>query len=245
MVDRSSLFHPRWIVFHLIVIALVVVMVNLSLWQFDRMHQRAQFNSTVRARADQPVGALSAVLTPSTPPSAVDWRKVSVTGAYLPGDVEVVNLSQGGAGGRDVVSALRIADDGGVLLVNRGFVPSDRPTPPAPGGTVHLVGELRQSEVRGLGQPSDPGGVVLREVSRVDVPKLAPQFGGHVLPMYLELATSDPPEIAVPVDPPVLEAGPHLSYAIQWLLFSGGAVVGWVVLVRRRERPLRRRRPTS
>lgn len=233
MVDRRSLLHPKWILFHLLVATLVVVMINLALWQFDRLHQRKEFNATVSARFDQPVAALDVVLTPTTEAGAVEWRPVSATGTYVAGPVEVVNLSQGGVGGRDVVSALD-TDDGSVLLINRGFVPSSDPLPPAPTGTVHVVGQLRRSEVRGLGQPSDPRGVVLHEVSRIDVPKLAPQFGGHVLPMYLQLTASTPTEAAVPVEPPVLDEGPHLGYAIQWLLFSGGAVVGWVFVVRRR-----------
>lgn len=243
MIDRRSLIHPRWIAFHLFVIVVVVVMVNLALWQFDRRHQREQFNAVVRARFDQPVAALNAVLTPTTATAAVEWRPVAVSGTYFAGTVQVVNLSQDGVGGRDLVSALR-TDDGSVLLVDRGFVPSSAPLPPAPARVVHLVGRLRRSQQRGLGQPSDPDGVVLTEVSRIDVPKLAPQFGDRVLPMYLQLATATPAETAIPADPPELDEGPHLGYAIQWLLFAGCAVVGWVLIVRRRDQDPSGRPPT-
>jgi cytochrome oxidase assembly protein ShyY1 len=35
-----------------------------------------------------------------------------------------------------------------------------------------------------------------------------------------------------PLPLPVPSAGPHLAYAIQWFLFIGVAVVGWVALLR-------------
>ena len=32
---------PRWIVLHLLVLALIVAMIGLMFWQIDRLHQRA------------------------------------------------------------------------------------------------------------------------------------------------------------------------------------------------------------
>jgi len=53
--------------------------------------------------------------------------------------------------------------------------------------------------------------------------------------MYLQLLQSDPAEGQYPanVAPPVLDNGPHLSYTIQWFIFSICAIVGWVLVVRR------------
>ncbi len=47
--------------------------------------------------------------------------------------------------------------------------------------------------------------------------------------------TEEPAPATAPARLPVAEItdGPHLSYAVQWILFVGVAVVGYVVLIRR------------
>ena len=53
--------------------------------------------------------------------------------------------------------------------------------------------------------------------------------------MYVDLIESSPPEIAglpEPVIAPDLSEGNHLSYAVQWFLFSVAVAVGWVLAVR-------------
>src|ERR1700709_1862320 len=101
------LLKPRWILFHVVVLVLVVVMINLAFWQIRRLHQREQFNDTVRSHAGQPVAPLADVLTPGVDPGSVEWRKVSVAGRYLSAkQVVVENLSQDGEAGRNVVDPL-------------------------------------------------------------------------------------------------------------------------------------------
>ncbi|MCU1504927.1 MAG: hypothetical protein JWM12_4281 [Ilumatobacteraceae bacterium] len=229
------LLKPKWILFHLLVLALVLTMVNLAFWQIRRLHQRESFNNTVRTNASRPVAPIEDVLTPGTEPGAVEWRRVTVAGTYLPArELIVENRSQDGEAGRNVVDPLQLSN-GSVLLVNRGFVPGTDPVPAAPAGQVTVIGQLRQSEVRGLGQPSDASGVILTQIRRIDIPKLTPQLGAPVEPMYLQLLTSTPPEGQYPanVAQPVLDEGPHLSYAIQWFIFSAAVIVGWVLAVRR------------
>jgi surfeit locus 1 family protein len=116
------LLRPRWIGFHLLVAAGVVLMVNLGFWQLRRLEQRQDFNATVEARFDIPAATLDTVLAEGTP-DEVEWRRVIATGQYLPDEqVIVVNRSQGGRAGQNVVTPMRL-DDGRVLVVNRGFVP--------------------------------------------------------------------------------------------------------------------------
>lgn len=229
------LVKPKWIAFTLLCALAVVVMVNLAFWQIRRLHEREAFNELVRTNADMDVTPIGDVLVAGADPDTVEWRRVTVTGTYLPDQQVVeVNRSQDGQAGFNVLDGLR-TDDGSVLIVNRGFVPGTEAAPPAPGGTVTLIGQLRRTETRGLGQPSDPDGVTLTDVHRIDIPKLAPQLGGDVEPMYLQLLVSTPAEGRYPVNvaPPELDDGPHLSYTIQWFIFSACVVVGWVLAVRR------------
>ena len=228
---------PKWILFHVLCLALVITMINLAFWQIRRLHQREAFNSTVQSHSNQPVAPIADVLTPGVAPGSVEWRRVTVTGTYVAArQVVVENLSQDGEAGRNVVDPVQLAD-GTVLIVNRGFVPGTDAVPPPPAGTVTLVGQLRVTEVRSLGQPSDASGVALTQIRRIDIPLLTPQLGGGapVQPMYLQLLTSTPPEGKYPanVAQPVLDNGPHLSYTIQWFVFSICVIVGWVLAVRR------------
>ena len=43
------LISPKWVAFHLLVVALIVAMINLAFWQLRRLDERRQFNAEVRA----------------------------------------------------------------------------------------------------------------------------------------------------------------------------------------------------
>jgi cytochrome oxidase assembly protein ShyY1 len=231
----SFLVRPKWIGFHLLVILGIVTMVNLGFWQLRRLDERKAFNAEVEARYDAPPMPLDEALASVDDLDEVEWQPVTASGTYDPdGQILIVNRSQNGRAGDNVVVPL-LLDDGRVLLVNRGFVPLSVDVPPAPTGEVEVLGRLRTSQERRRGQLSDPAEGVLSAAQRVDIDRLAPQLPGEVVPMYVDLIESDPPEMAgLPeqVTPPDLSEGPHLSYAVQWFLFSCAVVVGWVLAVR-------------
>ncbi|MEP7202838.1 MAG: SURF1 family protein [Ilumatobacteraceae bacterium] len=228
------LITPKWIAFHLLVAVVVVAMINLALWQMRRLDERRQFNSQVRANANQPITSLDEVGISTGQPSTTEWRRVRVTGTYVAGhQFQVVNRSQNGETGRNVVDALQLGD-GSLLLVNRGFVPAADDVPPVPQVSVEVVGRLRATERRSTGQEEDVGNL-LTEIRRIDIFVLAAQFDGKLLPMYIEQLKSTPPDAASlqPIVAPTLDEGPHLSYTIQWFIFSICVIAGWVLAVRR------------
>ncbi len=229
------LLRPRWIAFHLLVAGAIVLMINLGFWQLRRLDERQAFNDEVASRIDVPPQPLDSVLGPDTDPETVEWRSVLAEGTYLPDEeLVVVNRSQGGAAGELVVTPFALAD-GRILLVERGFVPLDTDRAAAPAGDVDVVGRLRPSQERRRGQLSDPADGDLTEVQRVDIDRLAGQLAGPVVPMYVELTESSPAEpgpYPTPVALPELGEGPHLSYAVQWFIFSLCVAVGWVLAVR-------------
>jgi cytochrome oxidase assembly protein ShyY1 len=240
------LFSPRWLGFHLLVIVGIVTMVNLGFWQLRRLDERKGFNAEVSERIADPPAPLDDVLTPGTDPDRVEWRSVTARGTYLPDEqFLVVNRSQDGIGGTMVATPMQLAD-GRVLVVERGFEPGTTAPPAAPTGTVDVVGRLRPSEERHTGQLSDPSEGELREVQRIDIARLSPQLPGPPVPMYVELTASRPAEptpYPAPVTLPELTEGPHLSYAVQWFIFSAAVVVGWVLAVRKSLRTRRRGGP--
>ena len=233
------LFRPKWIGFHLLVIGAVVLMVNLGFWQLRRLDERREFNAAVESRSDEPVVPLDDVLA-EVPPDGdvgdVEWRPVEVTGTYLPDEqIVVVNRSQHGAAGDNIVTPLQQAD-GTIVLVTRGFVPLGSEPVAPPAGEVTVTGLVRPSQERRRGQLSDPAEGELTTVQRLDIERLAPQLPGPVEPVSIDLVTSDPAESGPLPDPvvrPELGEGPHLSYAVQWFIFSVAVVVGWVLAVRR------------
>lgn len=228
------LLRPKWLAFHLLVVAMVVVMVNLAFWQLHRLQDRREFNDEVRSRAALPVAEFTDVVVPGVDPADVEWRTVTVTGTYLADEqVLAINRSQGGFAGRNVVTPLAL-DDGTLVLVNRGFVAEAEPVPAPTDGTVTVTGRLRESERRRLGGLTDPADVELTEVQRIDIDRIAAQLPGDVAPVYVDLRSAEPSQGSspIPVPDPELTEGPHLSYMVQWFVFAACVVAGWVLAVR-------------
>lgn len=206
-------------------------MVNLSMWQFHRLSDRQEMNAAVRERTQMEVVDVTSLEGQS--PADVQWRPVGAKGTYLADEqVLIVNRSQGGRAGSNVITPL-VLDDGRVVIVNRGFIGLDEIAPPAPPGVVRIVGTARIGEVRRTGQSDEAPGE-LTEFLRLDLDRLDDQIDGDLLDVWIAAEVSDPTDDAIlsPVPLPELSDGPHLSYAIQWLIFSVAVLVGWVLAVR-------------
>lgn len=214
---------------------LVVLMVALGFWQLRRHDERLSFNDAVRDRAGRTPVSLQDLLSSDTPANERPWVTVTVRGAWLDlPQVVVVNRSQDGRAGVNVVGVVELRD-GRRVIVNRGFVPLTIAPPTTPRGEVTLLGRVRASEVRRRGMLTDPDEGVLREVQRIDIERLAPQYGDGLVDVYVDVldsAPADSPELSR-IAEPELTLGPHLSYAVQWFVFSGFAVIAWFVIVRR------------
>lgn len=247
------LLTPKWLGFHLLVLFGVIVMVNLSMWQLDRLEARRDFNASVTARVDLPgedldilLGAASSALTSDAALSDLEWRQATAVGEYLPEyEVSIINRSQNGRAGANLITPMRLRDRS-VLLVNRGFVPLAVSFPDAPSGEVRIRGLLRVSQERRTGQLSDPTNGTLNELQRLNIDRLAAQTPGPLVPMYLQLLDSVPaetPGLPEPVIRPDLSEGSHLSYAVQWMIFAIAVAVGWVLAVQRTVQQRRRRGP--
>ncbi len=230
------LLRPKWLAFHVLIVAAVVVMVSLGFWQLRRLDERRAFNVTVIERVERSPIELTALLDdPGFDPAAAEWLPVTVAGTYLPDQVVVFNRSQAGRAGDNVLTPLAL-DDGRTVLVNRGFVPLGFDVPPPPATGVEVLGRVRPSQERGRGGLTDAVDGPISEIRRVDIAQLAPQLPGEVVPVYLDLIESEPAVGAgdpAPVPAPQPGEGNHLSYAFQWFIFSACVVVGWVLAIRR------------
>lgn len=207
-------------------------MVYLSLWQFHRLDERKTFNSEVRERSS--LGIVDVSTLDISDPSSVEWRPAGAKGTYIPNEqVLILNRSQGGFAGMNVLTPL-LLDDGRAIIINRGFIALSATPPPAPAGVVKVVGVLRSTEERTTGQAREASGE-LTEFFRLDIDRLQQQIDPELLNVALVAEVSEPADSStlLPVSPPELSEGSHLSYAFQWLIFSTAVVVGWVLAIRK------------
>ena len=247
-VKYRFLYRPSWVFLHVTVVAAIVLMINLGLWQYSRYGERIDFNKIVSARIDAQPKQLQSLLTElgtdGIEASDLEWLNVSVSGTYHDDQTLLaVNRSQEGISGVDpltpfLIGGSSIDGDSGdqVVLVNRGFITQTTATPKAPDGPVQLIARVRVSESRRFGELSDPTTGKLSEVINIDLPRLSQQIKNLNTEIYLEVLDSQPkdsPAIARIADP-VLSTGSHLSYTAQWFIFSIFVAAGWVVVVRRK-----------
>lgn len=241
---------PKWIVRHVLVLALIVSMIALGLWQLRRLDDKRAYKTLVDAREEQPIADVEDVV-PATDvvddPHVIDvlYRQVRATGTYEADDTVVVeNRTFNAAPGAWVLTPLRLSDETAVV-VNRGFIGFARSgeivAPPPPDGTVTVEGLVFPSQTRGRFGPTDPNQGRLDVLARVDLARYAVQLDYAILPAYVQLVASQPAEPApapggpalVALGPPHPDEGPHLSYAAQWGIFTLIASGGYVLVLRR------------
>nr|WP_246372507.1 SURF1 family protein [Gordonia humi] len=223
-------------------------MLVLAPWQLGKNAAVHQRNETI-ADPTAPI-PIEELRSPDASPLATDeWRMVTMTGRYLP-DREIV-LRRRSAQGRsavEIVSPFQLPD-GTTIMVNRGYLlrgaddPTDAPAPPT--GDTTVVGRLRA--------PEDTGRFSLPRVDddevvayALDPTRLGDAVGLRVPPMAVQLVADQPGVLGV-VAPPEPDAGPYLSYGVQWIAFGVLAPLGLVyaALAYTRRKPDPRHRPTA
>ena len=235
------LARPRWIVGSIIVLALVVLFVNLGLWQLRRLDERQVQNDAVRARTKS--------LTELTPSAwaaddadieELENRKVELRGTYDPSREVLVRFQTHEAQpGYDVVTPLRTED--GIVLVDRGWVPErlgdewPAEQAEAPEGEVVVAGILAGPDDTSPRLEANEGEPVV--VSGVRPAELAQTLElREVLPLYVKEISSGEDRFPIANGEPDLSDGPHFSYAVQWFIFAGVVGAGWIVLISRVKR---------
>ena len=237
------LLERRWLGFHLLTIGLCLGCIAAGLWQLDRRDQRRALNTVIETNVDQEPVAVPVLLspddTPAEAPAAVEhmWRRVTATGSYdTAGQLLVRNRTRAGLGvGYEVLTPL-VTPDGTGLIVNRGWVAAagtaravpDVPAPPT--GEVTVTGRVRPSQVTPERAAPPTGQLLAVDLGRVATTLPYPLYGGYV---ELVAQRPEPAEAPLPLPDPEVKSGPHLAYSVQWFLFVGVGLVGWVIFVRR------------
>jgi cytochrome oxidase assembly protein ShyY1 len=238
----------RWAIYIALAVVFAIACAFLSNWQFTRNQERSGQLALVAENYDAPAVPLADVIPVGGELDPQDeWRPVVLTGTYLADDeILARNRPHGGTSAFEVLVPFRL-DDGRVLLVDRGWVApgQDQPVPDAvpapPSGEATVVVRLRPGEALPSSGRSAPEG----QVPTINLGLIAdtiPADAGDALEQsaYGVMVSEDPaPATALSaLDPPSDDPGPHLSYAIQWILFAvmGFVFIGYVIRTERRHR---------
>lgn len=213
----------------------VAVLTGLGIWQVQRLGWKSDLIARVDARLAAPV--VKAPTPPDWPAlsaQADEYRRVSLTGSYLPeADALVKAVTEYGAG-YWVMSPLQVPE-GWIVWINRGFVPQDRNTVsdrPLPSGRQRVIGLLRMSQPGGAFlRSNDPGND--RWYSR-DVQALARTRDlDGVAPYFIDAARNDQNRFPVSGLTVVKFRNPHLGYALTWFALALGLAISSFILLRR------------
>lgn len=225
--------YVRWGLYFLIAIAFAVACVFLSNWQFERNESRAADIALVEQNYDADPVPLGELIGPDGELDPHDqWHPILLQGEYIPeAQVLVRNRPHGGTSAFEVLVPFRDVD-GRVFIVDRGWVApgeGDQPdlVPAPPSGTVEVLVRLRPGENLPTSGRSAPAG----QVPTIHLPTIAADISGEevITSAYGQLAGEDPaPQSALgSFDSPTDDPGPHLSYAIQWILFG---IMGFIFI---------------
>ena len=202
-----------------------VLLIGLGVWQVHRLAWKENLLATIETRTKaSPQAPPPPSAWPELKPADYEYRRVALTGTFDNGKETPVFGSTPYGVGFYVMTPMHVRDgdqDGGVVLVNRGYVPPERQAPATrragePDGLVRIVGLMRAPEHRGLFTPADDP--VARQFFSRDPAVLAARDGlAHVAPFTVDAdATPNPggwPEggttvIAIPNN--------HFVYALTW-----------------------------
>jgi len=227
-----------------ITVPALVTLVLFGYWQMQRLQWKTELIEELQIRG----GAASIPLPTDTriPVEDMEFRRITVAGQYMNEiEMHLLNQVRNGIPGINVFTPLVRADGGAIVLVNRGWAPTDWPGAPIEDHSEGLAGV----EVTGVVRvPGPPGWLTpANEPAKnawyfIDLAEMG--AAGGILPLtdYYIYATGE--EILGDGPSPWLTPDPnewrvdlvnnHLSYAITWFSLAAALFVIYVIYHTRR-----------
>ena len=241
------LLRPGWLALALVVVVFAYLCFTvLAPWQLDKNTSTSRENGQIERSLNTDPVPLTTLL-PQQDSSAPDaqWRRVTASGRYLTKVQVLARLRMVDGEPAFEVLVPFVVEGGPTVLVNRGYVRPGQgsqipPIPPPPSETVTITARLRDPEGPVAGKdPFRESGV--QQVYSIDTGQVATLTGVQLAGSYLQLLDGQPGGLGV-IALPHLDAGPFLSYGIQWIAFGILAPIGLgyfvysEIRVRRREK---------
>jgi surfeit locus 1 family protein len=236
----------------LLAVVVAVVCVRLGFWQLDRLDQRRALNASYGEALAHPPLELDAggYLTLMREPEGVLYRRAVAHGSFEhERELLLRGRTHDGRPGVHVITPLRLHENGRVILVNRGWIPSADaatadPRPFRSGAPQTLTGILqRVPEAADQAAPVsiDLGDFTVQTFRRLDRETIASLIGEEAPGLYLQLSiggsSAGGAQLPVPIPDPSFDEGSHLGYALQWFSFAGIAIFGFLLVAVVRGRP--------
>jgi len=227
----AFLLRPGWIALALVVVAFTYLcFMVLAPWQLGKHDRTSKENSQIEYSLNTAPVALTTLLPQqNSTASGMQWRRVTATGHYL-ADIQVLaRLRVVDSDPAFEVLVPFTVDDGPTVLVDRGYVrPPQGSQVPAiprpPREPVTITARLRDSEpvIPGKDPFVADGAQQIYSINTAEVSALAKV---PLAAPYLQLVEQQPGGLGV-LSVPQLDAGPFLSYGIQWIAFGILAPIG-------------------
>jgi cytochrome oxidase assembly protein ShyY1 len=210
-----------------IALLLIIGCLWASQWQFHRGEDRKARNALIEERiniAQVPLSTLRSEVTEH------EWRVVTTAGIFdSTNQILLRNRYFEGKYGYAVLTRFT-TESGDTIWVDRGWVQAGASatiapkTPAVPAGEVTITGRLRLDT-------SLPSGSFFALPINEDeglISKLNAQSGLASENYYIDLISGSDPRLTpkAPSEIPSLSDGPHLAYAVQWVLFAALVVYG-------------------
>ncbi len=252
-----ALFSRRWWWVTLLVIGVMLLLARLGVWQLDRLDERRAENVQKAAVLASEVldlnTATSTLLSADMLPpdlASLENRKVSASGEFDFENQIILKVQnwQGRAGVHLITPLVldggetsELSDTDVAVLIDRGWIPDadntaealrkyDVPNP------QNIDGFVAMSQTLSGGRGTIPEDAEA-EWYRVDIEAIEPQMPYSLLPIYLLQAAEGNDALPYREDPEIdLSEGNHLSYAMQWFIFSIGLGIGYLAFVYTQEK---------
>ncbi|CAB4934736.1 SURF1 family cytochrome oxidase biogenesis protein [Rhodococcoides fascians] len=228
------LLRPKWLVLAAVALAFAFLCFSvLAPWQLGKNTSTSARNDLITRSVGADPVPITDVLTANGFAADDEWRRVIAQGSYVENSDALVRLRSIREQPAYEVITPFVIDGGPTVLVNRGYVlPVEGTRPPefaaAPTGPVTLNARVRQAE----GTSREP----IQEDGRLQVYNINPEqigaaVGVDAIDGYLQLDDGQPGGLGL-IELPQTDAGPYLSYGLQWLAFGIMAPLGLAYFVR-------------
>ena len=224
-----------WSIFKsLVALALILLCVWASQWQYQRGVDRHARNTIIEERIAREAIELSSI---DSNLANNEWQSINTSGSFDESrQILLRNRYSEGKYGYEVLT-LFTTSTGQSFWVDRGWVQAGATatTPPKvssiPQGEVSITGRFR------LDSSLPRGSFFALPGSGEDlVSELNAQSQLDTESFYLDLLSGSEPSLTPdsPAQLPSLSDGPHMAYALQWLIFGGLVIYGRFLIRRTR-----------
>jgi surfeit locus 1 family protein len=224
-----------WSIFKsLVALALILLCIWASQWQYQRGVDRHARNTIIEERIAREAIELSSI---DSNLANNEWQSINTTGSFDESrQILLRNRYSEGKYGYEVLT-LFTTSTGKSFWVDRGWVEAGATatTPPKvsslPQGEVSITGRFR------LDSSLPRGSFFALPGSGEDlVSELNAQSQLDTESFYLDLLSGSEPSLTPnsPAQLPSLSDGPHMAYALQWLIFGGLVIYGRFLIRRTR-----------